>query len=102
MATATYVETSPSPSLAIRGAGVGVSEVNHEDIAHLASLCRTSLNYLALHLPDLNVSHPYTADEILALPLSRMRCTTCPVANLHAMRRLSPSPPSWTLATRAA
>jgi hypothetical protein len=73
MATATYVETSSSPSLAIRGAGVGVSEVNHEDIAHLASLCRTSLNYLALHLPDLNVSHPYTADEILALPLNKHR-----------------------------
>ena len=73
MATATHIETSAPPSLTIHGVGVGINAVDHEDIAHLASLCRTSLNYLALHLPDLSFSHPYTADEILALPLNKHR-----------------------------
>lgn len=70
MATATQIQLSSSPpSLTIQGS----NSTADDDISHLASLCRVSLNALHLHLPDLNPSRSYTADEILALPLHQHR-----------------------------
>lgn len=68
MATATQIQVQPPPSLTIQGGGV-----NDDDVSHLAALCRVSLNALASNLPEVNPSHPYTADEILALPLAKHR-----------------------------
>lgn len=73
MATATQVQVQLQTSLSsltIQGTG---TNYNQEDVAHLADLCRASLNSLALNLPTVNPSHPYTADEILALPLAKHR-----------------------------
>lgn len=74
MATATQVQLQTQPSLTVQGKSKGAGSgtgINDEDLFHLAKLCRTALNTLALKLPDVNPSHAYTADEILALPLGK-------------------------------
>ncbi|CAI6093467.1 unnamed protein product [Clonostachys chloroleuca] len=71
MATATQIQLSSSPSLTTKPELD--DGVKMEDMVHLAGLCRTSLNALNLNLPDLNLNLPYTADEIVQLPLDKHR-----------------------------
>jgi NLR family CARD domain-containing protein 3 len=47
--------------------------INADEVIFLAGLCRKYLNVLAVELPELDLSHAYTADEIVALPLSKHR-----------------------------
>lgn len=47
--------------------------VDMEQAVHLAGLCRGSLSDLQVRLPDFDPSHPFTADEIIALPLDKYR-----------------------------
>ncbi|KAF5001383.1 hypothetical protein FGRMN_1079 [Fusarium graminum] len=79
MATATELRTEP-PSLSISPQNATQSSstkhndvVNMDEAVHLAALCRKSLADLDLHLPEFNPSHPFTADEITALPLDKHR-----------------------------
>ena len=71
MATATQLLPTEA-SVTIR-TGSPADTVNMDEAIHLATLCKQSLNDLSTHLPNINHSHPYTADEILALPLSKHR-----------------------------
>ncbi|KAF4478617.1 hypothetical protein FAGAP_12282 [Fusarium agapanthi] len=48
-------------------------EVEMDLAIHLATLCRTSLVELDSHLPGFRPSHPFTADEIVPLPLDKHR-----------------------------
>ncbi|KAI9147707.1 Protein NLRC3 [Paramyrothecium foliicola] len=48
-------------------------QVDMSEVSRLASLCRQSLNGIAAHYPYFDHSKGYTADEILALPLSTHR-----------------------------
>lgn len=70
MATATQMQhLSDNPFIAIHhDDAISVNEA-----IYLANLCRPALNDLALHLPWFNASQSYTAEEILALPLTRFR-----------------------------
>ncbi|RBR03950.1 uncharacterized protein FIESC28_11651 [Fusarium coffeatum] len=47
--------------------------VDMDEAIHLARLCRKSLVDLDQHLPGFNPSHPFTVDEIIALPLDKHR-----------------------------
>jgi hypothetical protein len=47
--------------------------VNMDEAIHIASLCKQGLNVLAASFPDFDHNKGYTADEILALPLSLHR-----------------------------
>jgi Ran GTPase-activating protein (RanGAP) involved in mRNA processing and transport len=75
MATATHVQLTSSPSLTIRieGNNAQTTAVDMNEAIRLAALCRTSLNILANDLSILDTSHPYTAGEILQLPLAQHR-----------------------------
>src|SRR6478736_4881204 len=46
-------------------------EVEMDLAIHLATLCRKSLVELDSHLPGFKPSHPFTADEIVSLPLDK-------------------------------
>ncbi|KAL6852973.1 hypothetical protein ACO1O0_007522 [Amphichorda felina] len=72
MATATQLQLT-SPSLTVHQPKDDNTVVDMDEAIRLAGLCRTSLNDLAQNLPTLDTSHPYTADEILALPLTQHR-----------------------------
>lgn len=74
MSTATQIQLSAEPSIAIRGGGgISTDTVNMDEAIHLANLCRNALNTLNADLPMIKHSHPYTADEILDLPLTKYR-----------------------------
>ncbi|KAF7555956.1 hypothetical protein G7046_g6439 [Stylonectria norvegica] len=70
MATATQIQLMAGSSITMRGAS---SEVNMEEAIRFANLCKEGLNVLAEHHPDFDHSHPYTADEVLALPMDEHR-----------------------------
>ena len=97
MATATQVQLSSSPfplTVNLDGDFAGVDMV---EAVRLAGLCRTSLNDLAQNLPTLDPSHPYTADEILALPLMQHRIAD----DLHDLPRRKSSRHPLALAIAA-
>ncbi|CAM1504029.1 Fc.00g016200.m01.CDS01 [Cosmosporella sp. VM-42] len=71
MATATQL--LPTEASITIHTGTPTDIVHMDEAIHLATLCKKSLNDLSIHLPNINHSHPYTADEILALPLSKHR-----------------------------
>ncbi|KAM5351835.1 hypothetical protein ACJ41O_004558 [Fusarium nematophilum] len=75
MATATELRLPvepPSCTIQDNLPGKG-EEVNMDHAIHLAGLCRQGLIDLDLRLPGFDPSHPYTADEIVALPLDKHR-----------------------------
>lgn len=83
MATATQVQLN-SPSLTVLTEGTAKHQyIDMDEAIRLAGLCRKSLNYLDQNLPTLDPSHPYTADEILALPLTQHRISD----DLHNLPR---------------
>ncbi|KAF9762140.1 hypothetical protein IL306_003516 [Fusarium sp. DS 682] len=59
--------TMPSPSTKYR------DEADMDQAIRLAAFCRKSLVDLDCHLPGFNPSHPFTADEIISLPLDKHR-----------------------------
>ncbi|KAG5660710.1 hypothetical protein KAF25_003316 [Fusarium avenaceum] len=80
MATATTLQPIGPPSLSISHQHATQSSstkqndvVNIDEVVHLATLCRKSLVDLDLHMPEFNPSHPFTLDEITALPLDKHR-----------------------------
>ncbi|KAL4722673.1 hypothetical protein ACLX1H_010556 [Fusarium chlamydosporum] len=81
MATATEMRPIEPPSFSVSSHHATASSpptkyrdvVNIEEATHLASLCRKSLVDLDQHLPGFNPSHPFTVDEIVALPLDKHR-----------------------------
>ncbi|XEV06317.1 hypothetical protein FSHL1_011604 [Fusarium sambucinum] len=81
MSTATELRPIEPPSFSISSQHANVSPplskhndtVNMEEAVRLAYLCRKSLIDLDQHLPGFNPSHPFTADEIIALPLNKHR-----------------------------
>ncbi|KAK7425276.1 hypothetical protein QQZ08_008297 [Neonectria magnoliae] len=76
MATATEIQLATEPSVTMlknMSLLTTIDEVNMDQATFLAGLCRQGLNDLDAHLPGFNPSHPYTADEIIALPLDRYR-----------------------------
>lgn len=83
MATATQLQLSSEPSITARGVKASLSEVNTDEAVFLADLCKKALSDLDAHLPSFNPSHPYTADEILDLPLNRHRINDV----LHSLPR---------------
>lgn len=76
MATATQVQTA-TPTLTLNSKPTATKEHISvlDEAIHYASLARKALNDLNHHLPNLSHSTPYTAEEILALPLSAHRVT---------------------------
>ncbi|KAF5006952.1 hypothetical protein FDECE_6692 [Fusarium decemcellulare] len=79
MAAATELRPIEPPSLTISLQHAASSSINSHDqvnmdlAIHLAGLCRQGLIDLDLHLAGFDPSHPYTADEIIALPLAKFR-----------------------------
>ncbi|KAG0097511.1 hypothetical protein BGZ93_002566 [Podila epicladia] len=66
--------SSDHPSLAIHlDDAHSMNQDLLNEAIYLANLCRPALNDLALHLPWFNASQCYTAEEILALPLTQFR-----------------------------
>ncbi|RGP62492.1 hypothetical protein FSPOR_9239 [Fusarium sporotrichioides] len=81
MSTATELRPIEPPSFSVSPQHVTASPslskhndmVNMDEAIHLAYLCRKSLIDLDQHLPGFNPSHPFTVDEIIALPLNKHR-----------------------------
>ncbi|KAF7548683.1 hypothetical protein G7Z17_g6924 [Cylindrodendrum hubeiense] len=80
MATATQLQLAAEPSIPIQttmskdaSSSTSTDEVNMDQAIFLANLCKQGLNDLDIRLPTFNPSHPYTADEIINLPLDRHR-----------------------------
>ncbi|KAF9338133.1 hypothetical protein BG006_010243 [Podila minutissima] len=75
MAAATHIlHLSDHPSLTIHhDDALSVNQNPPDEAIYLANICRPALNDLALHLPWFNASQSYTAEEILALPLTQFR-----------------------------
>lgn len=81
MSTATELRPIEPPSFSISSQHATASPplkkhndtVNMDEAIHLAFLCRKSLVDLDQHLPGFNPSHPFTVDEIIALPLNKHR-----------------------------
>ncbi|GJJ72392.1 hypothetical protein EMPS_04749 [Entomortierella parvispora] len=73
--TETTLALPQSPSL-INQNHADTPEVNQallDKAASIANLCRPALNTLALHLTELDASQTYSAEEILAFPLTEFR-----------------------------
>ncbi|SCV54616.1 uncharacterized protein FFB14_13697 [Fusarium fujikuroi] len=62
-----------TPSLPLVPSTKYHDEVEMDLAIHLATLCRKSLVELDSHLPGFKPSHPFTADEIVSLPLDKHR-----------------------------
>ncbi|KAF4949623.1 hypothetical protein FSARC_13431 [Fusarium sarcochroum] len=77
MATATELRPTEPPSFLPQPATLSTTKyhdaVDIDEAVHLAKLSRQSLIDLDRHLPGFNPSHPYTVDEITALPLDKHR-----------------------------
>ncbi|KAM0561751.1 hypothetical protein ACHAPJ_002920 [Fusarium lateritium] len=77
MATATELRPTEPPSFSPQHVIPSTTKyhdvVDIDEAIHLAKLSRKSLVDLDLHLPGFNPSHPYTADEITALPFDKHR-----------------------------
>ncbi|KAF4453089.1 hypothetical protein F53441_4176 [Fusarium austroafricanum] len=77
MASATGLRPTQPPSFSIHQHASASNkyrdEVDINQAVHLATLCRKSIVDLDTYLPDFKPSHPFTADEIIALPLDKHR-----------------------------
>ncbi|KAH7192089.1 uncharacterized protein B0J16DRAFT_332291 [Fusarium flagelliforme] len=63
----------PQHAIALPSPAKQSDTVDMDEAIHLARLCRKSLVDLDQHLPGFNPSHPFTVDEIIALPLDKYR-----------------------------
>ncbi|KAH8706502.1 hypothetical protein BGZ61DRAFT_531683 [Ilyonectria robusta] len=80
MGTATQLQLATKPSISIQTttskdapSSTPSDEVDMDHAIFLAELCKRGLSDLDTRLPNFNPSHPYTADEIINLPLDRHR-----------------------------
>ncbi|KAF9119015.1 hypothetical protein BGW39_000688 [Mortierella sp. 14UC] len=75
MATATQtLHLSDHPSVTFHHDDLlSVHQDSSEEASYLANLCRPALNDFVLHFPSFDTSKCYTAEEILALPLTQLR-----------------------------
>ncbi|WYZ34134.1 hypothetical protein EsH8_I_000410 [Colletotrichum jinshuiense] len=69
-------DMSPTPTPATAtgsGDGANATQIDMDEVARLAALCRRAFNLLDAEVPDFDHSRAYTADEILALPVDAVR-----------------------------
>lgn len=69
----TTSDTKPKDTRINKHMDAKENPINMEAVVRLAAICRKALNDLTTHWPDFYPSHPYTADEIVALPLDKHR-----------------------------